>query len=131
MDDWRIDESTLVRWHRRGSEKHQPAIPAAVRRLHNENTHHFHSQFGNNRKLEQHPGRCQVDVPAYFPDQPDSKDRKATDQPPDRRKILRRFAALWPRLGRAHQSHTALPETRTATATSRRNHLVKRRPGPL
>src|SRR5207237_10478766 len=45
--------------------------------------------------------------------------------PPDRRKILRRFAALWPRLGRALQSHTALPESGTALGTNRRNNLVK------
>src|SRR5205823_4751262 len=120
-----VDESALVRRHRRGSEKRQPTIPAAVRRLHNEDAHEFYSQFRSNRKLEQHPGKCQVEEHAYFPKQPDSKDRKATDQPPDRRQILRRFPTLWPRLGRALQSHTALPESRSETRTNRRNDLVK------
>ena len=48
----RVDESTLVCRHRRGSEERQPAIPAAVRRLHTEDAHDSHSQFRSDRKLE-------------------------------------------------------------------------------
>ena len=52
-------------------------------------THTTFSYFyGIHCKLEQYPGRREVDRAAHLPNQPNPEDWKTTDQPSDRREIL-------------------------------------------
>src|SRR5205823_10942813 len=90
----RAHEPIMVSCHRGASQQLQPNVPPALPRLHDQDTHNVHSEFGDDSQLEQHSGRREVDRPAHFPSEPNPKDRKTTGQYSDRREILRRLTAV-------------------------------------